>query len=419
MVLFATAIFSILPGLPGYLQSIGAAVGLVGAMLALRGGGTLLVDLPGGLLLARIGSRRIMTIAAAVLVGNGVMLSLLPLLPIAALGILLIGGMSALFILGLQSHVRERMPPERRGRALSSVGGAMRIGALAGPAIGGAVTDALGMSTTFLMFSLFIAAAFVLVHSFLPGPSPKPAPAAADPAPAAGPAPGGEAAAPGDGAESAHATRSREAQPRFASIGRLITHPVPGMYPVGAALVALMLLRASRSIVLPLWGEMLGLSVSRIGLVMSGAALFDLLLFLPAGVIMDRAGRKVAATLCLGVFTLGLALMPLTHGVAGFILAAAVIGVGNGFGAGINLTMGADLAPDDQTGPFLGLWRLFGDVGATVGPSVVGLIAAAASLPVAVGAIAAVGLLGTGVMAFLAPETSRLARNPSRRRATG
>ena len=393
MVLFATAIFSILPGLPSYLQGIGAAVGLVGTILALRGGGTLLIDLPGGLLLARVGSRRIMTIAGAVLVANGLMLSFIPILAVAAFGILLIGGMSALFVLGLQSHVRASMPPERHGRALSSVGGAMRIGALVGPTIGGAVTDTLGMSATFLMFSLLISVAFVLVSSFLPGPGANTSQAAATGA-ALGAAPDSSA-------------NSGNAPPRFASIGRLITHPVPGMYPVGAALVALMLLRASRSIVLPLWGEMIGLSVSRIGFVMSGAALFDLLLFLPAGFIMDRAGRKVAATLCLGVFTLGLAIMPFTQGVAGFVLAAAVIGIGNGFGAGINLTMGADLAPEDQTGPFLGLWRLFGDVGATAGPGLVGFIAAAASLPVAVGAVAAVGVIGTGIMAFVAPETSR------------
>ncbi|MFP4485001.1 MAG: MFS transporter [Spirochaetaceae bacterium] len=390
MVLFATAIFAILPGLPGYLTQIGAAVGLVGLILALRGGGTLLVDLPGGLLLARVGSRRIMSLAAAVLVGVGIVLATVPLLVVAAFCVLLIGGMSALFILGLQSHVRASMPPDLRGRALSSVGGSMRIGALAGPAIGGAVTDAFNMSATFLLFAVFIAAASTFVMIFLPAPRDS------------GPVRSGGAA---------EAAEAAEAKPRFATIGRLITHPVPGMYAVGGALVALMLLRASRSIILPLWGESIGLSVSRIGLVMSGAALFDLLLFIPAGLIMDRAGRKVAGAICMGVFTLGLALIPLTGSVVGFVMAAAVIGIGNGFGAGINLTMGADLAPDDQTGPFLGLWRLFGDIGSTAGPSLVGLVAAAVSLPVAVGAVAAVGVAGTAVMVFVAPETSRIAEH--------
>ena len=389
MVLFATAIFAILPGLPSYLAAIGAAVGVVGVIMALRGGGTLLVDLPGGLLLERIGSRRIMSLAASVLVGVGVVLSTVPVLVVAALCILLIGGMSALFILGLQSHVRASMPPDLRGRALSSVGGSMRIGALVGPAVGGAVTDALSMSATFILFAAFIGAALVMVTLFLPG---APRTSGAFAAPRAAPCvPAGRGTS-------------------WATIRELITKPVPGMYAVGGALVALMLLRASRSIILPLWGESIGLSVSQIGFVMSGTALFDLLLFIPAGFIMDRAGRKVAGTLCLGVFTVGLALIPLSGSVVGFVVAAAIIGIGNGFGAGINLTTGADLAPDDKTGPFLGLWRLFGDVGATAGPTLVGLVAAAASLPVAVGVIAAVGVIGTGVMAFVAPETSRVAR---------
>ena len=403
MVLFATAIFAILPGLPSYLTTIGASVGIVGVILALRGGGTLLIDLPGGLLLGRVGSRRIMTLAASVLVGVGVILAVAPVLAVAALCILLIGGMSALFVLGLQGHVRATMEPGLRGRALSSVGGSMRIGALVGPAIGGAVTEAFSMSATFVLFALFIGASLTLVSLFLPGiDRGRGAPARGHRRADAG----GES-----GAAAPRAPVGPRADARFATIRRLITHPVPGMYAVGGALIALMLLRASRSVILPLWGESIGLSVSRIGFVMSGAALFDLLLFVPAGFIMDSAGRKVAGALCLGIFTIGLAVIPFTHSLAGFVIAAAIIGTGNGFGAGINLTMGADLAPDDQTGPFLGLWRLFGDVGATAGPSLVGLVAAAASLPVAVGAVAAVGIAGTAVMVFVAPETSRIAES--------
>ncbi len=409
MVLFATAIFAILPGLPSYLTTIGASVGIVGLILALRGGGTLLIDLPGGLLLGRVGSRRIMTFAALVLIGVGVLLAAAPVLPVAALGILLIGGMSALFVLGLQGHVRATMETGLRGRALSSVGGSMRIGALVGPAIGGAVTEVFSMSATFLLFALFIAASLTLVSLFLPG-----ADGAAARVGRAG-ARAGRVVTPPGGAEPVGPARTAGAgntdpDARFATIRRLITHPVPGMYAVGSALIALMLLRASRSVILPLWGESIGLSVSSIGFVMSGAALFDLLLFLPAGFIMDTAGRKVAGALCMGILTLGLAIIPFTHTFAGFVIAAAIIGTGNGFGAGINLTMGADLAPDDQTGPFLGLWRLFGDVGATAGPSLVGLVAAAASLPVAVGAVAAVGVAGTAVMVFVAPETSQVAQ---------
>ena len=60
------------------------------------------------------------------------------------------------------------------------------------------------------------------------------------------------------------------------------------------------------------------------------------------------------------------------------LLAAAILtGIGNGFGSGIMMTLGADLAPKGSIGEFLGLWRLIGDIGSTGGP----LVVKVASLP--------------------------------------
>ena len=39
------------------------------------------------------------------------------------------------------------------------------------------------------------------------------------------------------------------------------------------------------------------------------------------------------------------------------------------------MTLGADLAPDDSMGEFLGVWRLIGDTGQTSAPIVAGTIA--------------------------------------------
>lgn len=310
-VLLATALFAILPGLPDYLGSIGAPLAIVGTVVALRGVGTLAADLPAGVLLAQAGSRRIMLIAAAVLCLAMTLLALVPLLLPTAAGILCIGAALASFFLGMQSHVRSATVPEQRGKALSGMGGSLRIGALIGPAVGGVITARFGMQVTF--------------------------------ATSAG----------------------------------------------------------------------LGLGVETIGWVMSAGALFDLLLFVPAGLIMDRRGRKVAASLCLGIISVGFALLPFTGGLFGFAAVAALIGVGNGLGAGINLTLGANLAPAERPGHFLELWRIFGDAGATLGPNLVGVLAALFALPAAIGGVAALGLVGTGIMLFAAPETGR----PAGRRA--
>lgn len=393
MVSLATALFAVLPGLPAYLGGIGAPVALVGTVVALRGLGTLVADLPAGVLLARLGERRIILLAGSILTAAMVALAALPVLIPTAIAVFAVGAATATFALGMQSYVRSTTVTRQRGKALSSVGGSLRIGALIGPAIGGVISGRLGMSWTFVFSAVCGSLALLLVARFLRRED----------------LPQNERPDASD--ESSHnATGLAESLTVYR---RLLTRPVPGMYAVGAAVLALSILRASREFVLPLWGGHIGLGVETIGYVMSAGAVFDLLLFVPAGLIMDRHGRKVAASLCIGLFSLGLALLPFTSGLYGFAAAAAFVGIANGLGSGINLTLGSDLAPADQPGHFLGLWRLFGDVGATLGPNIIGAVAALLALPAAIGAVAALGLVGTGVMLFVAPETSRHASRNS------
>ena len=87
-----------------------------------------------------------------------------------------------------------------------------------------------------------------------------------------------------------------------------------------------------------------------------------------------------------------------------------LIGLGNGFGAGINMIFGTDLAPRNAASAFIGLWRLFSDVGQTLGPVLVGALASATGLAGSLYIIAGVGAIGLFVMIFVAPETLHLAR---------
>lgn len=376
--LLASAVFAVLPGLPDHLGSIGAPIALVGTIVALRGVGTLIMDLPAGAALARIGSRRIMLAAALLFVAAMALLAAVPLLLPTALGVLAVGAAISGFFLGVQNHLRQSAASRQRGRALSSTGGSLRTGALIGPAIGGAVAGRLGMEWTFALSGALAGVALLIVFLFLR-----------------------ESKSVRDAPRTSH----KRGTPNLRVYRELLTRPVAGMYVIGGAIFALMLLRAAREFVLPVWGGHIGLGVEVIGYVMSAGALFDLLLFVPAGFIMDRRGRKVAASLCMGLFSIGLALLPLTNGIGSFAAVAVLIGLGNGLGAGINLTLGSDLAPPERAGHFLGLWRLFGDIGVTLGPNLVGAIAAVVALPAAIVAVAAVGAVGTAVMFFAAPET--------------
>jgi hypothetical protein len=74
------------------------------------------------------------------------------------------------------------------------------------------------------------------------------------------------------------------------------------------------------------------------------------------------------------------------------------MGIGNGLGAGIVLTMGADASPREGRQAFLGVWRLVSDLGNASGPLAVSAVAALTSLAVASVAMGGVGLLAAAAL---------------------
>ncbi len=49
---------------------------------------------------------------------------------------------------------------------------------------------------------------------------------------------------------------------------------------------------------------------------------------------------------CTLIMGLSLVLMPLSTGTISFMMIAMLLGIGNGFGSGINMTLGADASPE-------------------------------------------------------------------------
>lgn len=363
---------SVLPGLPQYLGELGATVAIVGVVMSLRGVGNLVGDVPGGILVSRVGIRPVMRWMLALGVAANLLVCFISNLILIAVSMLLTGIALAVSVLGIMAFVRLSSDGEYRGRALALAGGVLRIGALLGPIVGGLLADRLGMQWVFGVRALMFAIALVSASTGI------------------------------DARDESH--RSEPHRPLAVALkGRYFA-----LATVGFGMLMLMLLRASRDIILPLWGGRLALSVTTIGAVMSAAAAVDLVMFPLAGIVSDRAGRKVSSSLCIGLFALGVLLLPLSGGVPGFVLVGLLIGAGNGFGAGINMTLGTDLAPDGAVGSFLGLWRLFGDVGVMLGPAIVGGLAGAIGLSAALVATGGLGMLGMLVMATIAPETRSL-----------
>ena len=68
------------------------------------------------------------------------------------------------------------------------------------------------------------------------------------------------------------------------------------------------------------------------------------------------------------------------------------------------MTLGADLAPRERSGEFLGVWRLITDSGGVVAPALIGGLAQVLTLGAAFLACAGVGLAGATILALLVPE---------------
>jgi MFS family permease len=135
-----------------------------------------------------------------------------------------------------------------------------------------------------------------------------------------------------------------------------------------------------------------------------------MLLFYPAGGVMDRWGRMWVAVPSMVVLGVGMVLLPLAHSFATLTAAAVVLGVGNGIGAGLVMTLGADAAPVDARVQFLGGWRLMADVGNAAGPAAVSAITVVFPLGVAAVAMGAAALVGAGWLRVWLPHFDPVCR---------
>ena len=138
---------------------------------------------------------------------------------------------------------------------------------------------------------------------------------------------------------------------------------------------------------------------------MSASGLVDMVMFPLTGLIMDRKGRRWAGVLSIFIMSTGTALLPLTDSFWSLLFVGMLSGVGNGLGSGLVMTIGTDLAPQNGTGKFLGLWRFVQDLGTTAGPTAIGAVTIFFSLTLTGPIIAAFGVWGALMFIFTVKET--------------
>jgi MFS family permease len=375
-VIFAFSQSMLIPVVPLYVVGFDISYGLVGMVLACTGLGMLISDVPAGLFIGRFGTKWTMVSGVATVILFTVALFWAQSIPEVIVYRLLAGFGMALYAVSRHAYMAENIVLASRGKAIALFGGVNRIGRFAGPALGGILATAYGLRMPFPVSGTIEVLALIAIVCFVrteKGSPPK----------------GTQDRPPG---------------------GRIFFRTLKSQYRVfataGLGQLFAQMIRAGRGIIIPLYAAtVIGLDVKAIGLIISVAAAIDMLLFYPTGIIMDRYGRKFAIVPSFLLQAVGMFLVPFTESFAGLLAAATLIGFGNGLGSGVMMTLGADLAPEDSRGEFLGIWRLIGDAGFTGAPLLIGGIAGLIGLPMSAWAISGSGMISVFIFLFLVPET--------------
>lgn len=379
---FVSLGFSIVsPIISDYARSFGVPLGVAALIMTVNAVGRLVADIPVGTLCDRIG-RRPLALAGPLLIAVSAVLcglaqNFYELLAYRAIG----GAAMAMWMIARQSMIADAIDPSVRGRVLSTFMSVNMIGSATGPAVGGFVYDLwqdyrapfffYGAST----FVSFIACLLLVKETTAP---------------------------PQRAAEAATSPHPRH------SMREILTYLNFTFLIASFANFSNRIRFAARGFLVPLFGyDVLFLSKSEVGVVLSFSALINIVLALPGGMIVDRFGRKVGIVASLFTAAAAYALIPLSQDFVSFLLMVALLGVAGGVGGGATLALATDLAPAHLRGAFLGLWTTIGDIGSAVGPIFTGSIADLAGLTAAFYGTTSLLALGAATTQIFVQETLR------------
>ena len=368
-----------IPVVPLFARELGAGIGVVGLIVAARGIGPLIMNIPSGMLVSKYGNRLILLVATALSLLFAAGTGFTGSIAVLALLTVLKGGTQMVWMLSRVNYVRATVPIERRGRAIASIGGIVRIAGFIGPIIGGFLGKHLGLNWVF--FAQAGVAFLVLVQLLLSKKS-----------------------------KEIHKKAPEEKSAGLSAVADVLRNHKQSFLTVGLVTIVFGVLRTGRHIVFPLWGEKIGLDVAQIGLILGLISAVDMTLFFPAGTIMDRKGRKWTAVPALFIMSISFFLLPLAASFSVLLVIGLLHGFGNGLASGMVMTMGSDLSPKRHAGEFLGIWFLISSLGNLIGPAGIGYLSELLTMGAASMAAGGIGLAGGAFMLFFVTDTLKKAR---------
>ncbi len=374
----------IVPTLPLFAKRFGVGEAGIGLLLTAFAAARLAADLVAGTLIDRYGERSMVAAGAAIVGLSSIAAGAAPNYGwlVALRGV---GGIGSAFFLGaLLAHLVGTVPAAQRGRAMSVFQAVIGIGLLLGPLVGGLMAAVAGLRAPLYAYgAICLASAPLCLRAMQRAHISSRVLDDAVPVedPVTGPArPAWSRLRPLFGDSAYRAALAASATGFYVSGG--IQTLIPGF-----------------------WTDVLGRSRGSVGVPFMVLSLASLAVIWHAGSVSDRRGRKVVLVPALLGTGLVASLMGVSHAAFALLALTAVLGITTGYARPGPTSIVADVAPSDARGVAVAGYRTAADVGALVGPIVVGVIAQGLGYGPAFVAVGAFAILAA-VLALTARETA-------------
>ncbi len=370
---------AIVPVVPLYAEQYGVSQSAIGLTIAVFGLARFLVNVPAARLSDRRGRRIALAVGGMVSVVGTAGCAVAPSFELFLAARFVAGAGAAFVLTGGQIVVADITTSQNRGRVMAIYQGVFLVSVGAGAFPGGWLAESVGLAAPFWVSAILAGGVSLLAWFFVP-----------------------------ETRHLAHRLRSAASAKPLSARGEmsaLLATPgfllicLVGFATTGARTGALFN-------VIPIFAEdEIGLGADQIGIGIGLISIVGLIFVYPAGLLVDRFGRKAIIVPSTLFSAAAMLLFGLATSFEFYLFASLVWSTASGISGATPAAYAADIAPAGMTAPAMGLFRAISDSGYVVGPLALGALADATSsitsLQTTAGVLLAIGLL----FAFRAPES--------------
>src|SRR5690242_6298917 len=311
---------SVVPVLALYARSFGVTQWAIGLAIAVYGLARFLVAMPVGRLTDAAGRRAALALGGLVTAAGNALCAVAPTFAVFVAARFVAGVGAALVLVGGQIVLADITTPARRGRVMAIYQGVFSFAVGIGPLPGGLLAERVGLAAPFWVYAVMGVLAAGVAWWSIP-----------------------ETRALGISAEAA------TAPPPFAAQVRLLTgHAGFILVSLVSFTNAVARTGALFNVIPVLARDRLLLSTDRIGFGLALSSLVGLVLAYPAGVLVDRWGRKVVIVPATIVSGVALVLFVTAPSYSWFLAACVTWSVAVGVSGAAPAAYAADVAPPDR-----------------------------------------------------------------------